>query len=53
MSEFEQDEYQLDEEIGRLQAELLQAKQDEKNLEIALKIVHERQQVDIQFKHHK
>lgn len=44
-----EEEYNIDQEIIRLQAELLKAKADEKNLEIALKIVEERQMIDSQF----
>ena len=48
-----EEEYNLDQEIIRLEAELLKAKADEKNLEIALKIVEERQLIDNQFKNSK
>ena len=48
-----EEEYNIDQEIIRLQAELLKAKADEKNFEIALKIVEERQMIDSQFNHSK
>jgi hypothetical protein len=44
------EEYQLDQEIRRLQEQLLKAKADEKNLEIAIKILEERELIDSQFR---
>ena len=47
---FTDEEEQLDRDILQLQEELYQLKLDEKNLEIAVKILEERQRIDIQYR---
>ena len=44
------DEVALDQEIHKLQEELFRLKIDEKNLEIAMKIIIERESIENQFK---
>ena len=44
------EETELDQEIHRLQEELFRLKIDEKNLEIAMKIIVEREAIENQFK---
>lgn len=45
-----EEEEQLDREIVQLQEELYKLKVDEKNLEIAIKVLEERERIDIQYR---
>ena len=46
----QEEEARLDQEISELQEELFRLKIDEKNLQIALKILEEREAVENEFK---